>query len=288
MKRLAAYGVSFFFAARLCGQMLAPIPLADVVKQEPERKQFAIDPKHKGDLLTWRVSDPLSPYSGTTLVWLQVEDGDVRVSVDGTPSFDDITRSGGTDSSIVAIANGGMWRGRFDSPWKERTADGLVVASGKPVGDFKPATNGGVAVMCGDDVSILRVSDFPKQNQPKKVVLPCNKKSPSALQSNLILVNDGVADAIAGSTAANRLAFGTGHDTVVIAGAFSSSGHALTLRQFSEFLVAAAKRQRVKSFDAVNLDGECGAQLWVPKLKLHFGCEGTSYTVNRIVMRSAR
>ena len=287
MRSVLAGGVVFLVSAAALGQTVAPVSLATVVSRPPSVSRVSVDRKHHADLLRWQVTDPLAPYNGTTLVWLELNPADVRLSVDAQAHFDDITHSA-VDRSVVALVSGGMWRGAYDAQWRQRKADGLVVASGALKGGLNATDAGGVAVICGADVSILPMSAFPKQTVEKSVVLPCTKAAPSALQSNVLLVRDGEADSFRDDSAANRMALCAGKGKVVIAGAFNSVGHALTLQQFADFVAAAARKRKIASLSALNLDGACAAQLFIPQIKAHYGCNGDNYAVNRIVIRSAR
>jgi len=286
---LSACGL-LFAGASVLAQSFAPVPLSKVVAAAPTTSQtINIDAKRRATLLTWRISDRLTPYSGTTLVWLEASDSDVRLAIDPQPRFEDARQTRlGADASMIAIVGGGMWSGTYDQEWTKRQPDGLVVAAGIPKGQLRETANGGTAVICGDDVSIVPAAAYPKQIVRGTVAIPCNKPAPSVLQSSALLVRGGAADPLRDDTPANRLALGSGGGRVVIAGAFNSAGQALTLRQFAEFVAAAAQVRKIDGFSALNLNGDCSAQLVVPELGAFFGCEGKNYTANRIVMRRGR
>jgi hypothetical protein len=280
----ALRGALLLLATPLLGQTIAPVSLTRVVSGTPVSKMISIG-KVKGELLTWQVKDPFSPYSGTTLVWLEVPASAVRLSVDGDSTFENIAKSGlNKDASVIAIVSGGSWSGAYDRPWKDRKPDGYVVSNGVKKGEFKPFNSGGIAVICSDDVRIMPIANFPKTPDPR-----CNNMSElSALQSNVVLVRGGKPETLGSDSPSNRISLCTGRDRIVVAGAFNSTGHSLTLRQFADFIAAAAQQRKIADFNAMNLAGDCAAQLFIPQLNVRFGCGGANYSVNKIVMRQAK
>jgi hypothetical protein len=256
-----------------------------VVQRPPEKTRLTRHGRSIGEVSRWQVREALSPYNGLTLVWAVLDQDEVLLSVDGQSRFEEFA-STGVPADAVAVVSGGMWTGRYDTKPNERRPAGLVASGGTINAPFVPLPNGGVLVACGDDVEITTVRSFADRSvpRPNAIRLPCPRAS--MLQANLILVRDGVVDRVAQDTPANRIAIGAGNEKIVIAGAFIPSGFALSASDFAQFIVAAAQRTEVSRPTVLNLDGACSAQLVFPQARLRFGCPGTTFSINRIIVRN--
>jgi Phosphodiester glycosidase len=253
-----------------------------LLQQAPER--IRINSPSRDELLKWQVRDPLSPYNGLILVWVTIDNDDVRLSIDGKPRLEEFGKSD-IPTNAVAVISGGMWNGRYDTLVNERKPTGLVIASGVNIAPFNRASQGGVLSACGDDVDIIPAKDFAWSaiTSSGAVRMPCAKGS--MLQTNLILVKNGRVDDVRRDTAANRVAIGSGEDRVLVAGAFIASGFALSAVDFAQFIAAAAAKTHIEHVTMLNLDGACSAQIYLSQVKLRFGCEGQTYSINRILIK---
>jgi hypothetical protein len=213
------------------------------------------------------------------LVWLELRENKSLVSVESTGGTPAIPASPSPDT--LAVLSGGSWTGAYDSPNSPKSASGLVLTSGTLAGNFAPASAGGVMVACSDDLAVYEASTYSRRFSRS---LPCPRAS--ALQTNVLIIRDGRTPALPLSTErANRLAIGQDEDRVIVAGAFTPVGTAITLLDFAAYVAAAAKKMGRNDLTALNLDGACAAQLSIPPVRQRFGCDRAGYNVNRIVVR---
>lgn len=277
MKTLPAHAVLAMWL------FLSPLALAQsetpvsVVQKRPARTELKIGGTSYGQLLTWRITDIASSHYGLTLVWLEIRESKSRVSVEKTNG--QAIRSTPVDATTLALLSGGTWTGRYDSPNSAKRGSGLVIASGTPVSAFTART-GGVFVACANDLRFFTASDYASKYGTR---LPCEKAS--VLQTSTMLIRDGKAEPFPAGEKANRLAIGQDEDQIIIAGAFTSFGTALSLADFSAYLAAAGKKLGRNDLTALNLDGACSAQLFIPPLNRRFGCETAGFNINRIAVR---
>lgn len=270
------------------------VPFEGLTAQAPERTKLRMGRDDVGDVLIWRVNDPLSAYNGLTLVWIEIDDDDVMLSVDPRSGWDSMSRAslGAIAGDVVAVLSGGMWSGAYDAARSaSRKPMGLVYASGQaraPLAKF-PSTGagapqverGGVLVSCDEqEVTVLPVTTF--RALTRNAPLPCDAdelRTASALQTSVIL-GAGQTATIARGAAANRLAIGSANKRIVVAGAFTASGFALPLQEFSRYIEV-----RMPGLTMLNLDGECSAQIYLPQIERRFGCPRAGFLVNRILLR---
>ncbi|HYR27589.1 MAG TPA: phosphodiester glycosidase family protein, partial [Thermoanaerobaculia bacterium] len=231
------------------------------------------------ELSTWKITDVRSSSFGLTLVWLEIRESDSLVSVEKANG--QAIPSTAPAADVLAILSGGTWTGQYDAPNSAKQASGLVVSNGAQVSAFTPATTGGVLYACKDDLLVVDAAAYAKKFANQK--LPCT--GASVLQASAILVRDGKPQQFPAGVKANRMAIGQDEDRVVIIGAFTSFGTALSLADFANWIAAAAPKMKRNGLDAVNLDGGCSAQLSIPHLKRRFGCDTPGYNINRIVVR---
>lgn len=284
----------------------ASASIASLTAQQPERTKLQIGQDNVGELLAWRLNDPLSAYNGLTLVWMELDDDDVLLVVDPRSGTDSMTKGslGNSSGDVIAVISGGMWSGAFDTASaRSRSPSGLVYASGKAsmtlsrfTGRDGKTETGGVLVSCDErEVSVIPTAQF-RALTTNRAALPCDGdelSTASALQSNVLLGGPYTAT-ISKSSAANRVAvgsfqkrsaIGTVQRTIVVAGAFNASGFALPLSDFSRFIDIRAASRSVSGLTLLNLQGDCGAQIYLPQIDRRYGCPKAGFLVNRILLR---
>ena len=252
---------------------------ASVVQQGSARKDFRVG-RTEGRLYTWRITDVRSPYYGLTLVWLEIRESTSFVFVEKTNNRP--IPNTPVDANTLAVLSGGSWTGRYDSPLGAKQASGLVITSGSVVSPLTIEKNGsgGVLWACNND---LRFADAAEYSKMWRGRLPC--PAVSALQTSALVIKNGKPGKFSAGEKANRLAIGQDADKIIIAGAFTSFGTALSLPEFASYVAAAAKELGRKNLNALNLDGACSAQLLIPPLQARFGCDTPGFSINRIVVR---
>jgi hypothetical protein len=269
---------ALFLSPLLAAQSSTETP-ATVVTKNPSRTDVRLGSTSYGELSIWKITDFRSPYFGLTLVWLELRESKTLVSVERTNGAPAIPTQPPSDA--LAILSGGSWTGAYDSPNSPKSASGLVVTSGSIVSALRPTQTGGVMFACDDHLFVYDADTYSKRYARG---LPCQRAS--ALQTSFIVVGDGKATShLPSAERANRLAIGQDDDRVIIAGAFTPVGTALTLTDFASFVAAAAKKLGRNDLSALNLDGACSAQLSIPPIRQRFGCDRAGYNVNRIVVR---
>ena len=266
---------ALFLGPLLAAQTETP---ATVVLKAPSRTTIRAGTTNYGDLYTWKITDFKSPYFGLTLVWLELHESKTVVSVEKTNGGPAIPATPPADA--LAILSGGSWTGAYDSPGSAKSGSGLVVTSGTVVIPFRSTQAGGVMVACNDDLEVYDAGTYARRFSR---TLPCTRAS--ALQTGTIVVRDGTAQTFPSGDRANRLAIGEDEDRVIIAGAFTSIGTAITLADFAGYVAAAARKLKRDDLTALNLDGACSAQLSIPPIRQRFGCARAGFNVNRIVAR---
>jgi len=273
----AVAAIGLLLCPLVFGQSAPETPLS-VLSKPPAKNSFKAG-KTTVEISTWKISDVRSSAFGVTLVWLEIRESDSLVSVESANGKAIPAAKPAAD--VLAILSGGTWTGQYDAPNSAKQASGLVVSNGAQVSAFAPA-NGGVLYACKDDLLIVDALEYAKKfaNQRR---LPCT--GASVLQTSAILVRDGKAQPFGAGVKSNRLAIGQDEDRVIIAGAFTTLGTALSLADFANWIAAAAPKMKRNGLDAVNLDGGCAAQLFIPQLDRRFGCNAPGYNVNRIVVR---
>src|SRR5262245_54241408 len=233
-----------------------------IVESKGQVEKIVSKGKTIGTFRWWRVNNPVSSYNGLILCWAQIPIRDVSVVLDGNPALENLPKL--TTSETFIAVSGGSWQGSPSAgQWQSRNPAGLLIADG---GRSRATTNrswfaGGVLVRCGDQLSVLPVGEYRR---------PASCAGPFyALQSNMLLVQKGkVNPLVPTDVPANRVAIGTAGDQVIVAGAFNEGG-ALQLRDFAEFIAAAASRR--PDAMALNLEGGCAAQIYLPDSKRFFG-----------------
>jgi uncharacterized protein YigE (DUF2233 family) len=123
----------------------------------------------------------------------------------------------------------------------------------------------------GDQVHVTPIGSFL-----------ANSESLSAVQTKPLLVNDGAIVVRSRNDAPfNETAIGvTSESRLLIIGAFSPDGNAISLRSFARFARLPRNLNGPAAATAVALDGGPGAQLYFPQRAVHFGYEGTNYIPN--------
>jgi len=84
----------------------------------------------------------------------------------------------------------------------------------------------------------------------------------------------------------NRTAFAiTTSGRLVIAGAFEGFGRAVSLHEFATFLLGARCADGSTIEWALSMDGGPGAQIYIPRLQMHFGDPGRNFVPNLVFIR---
>lgn len=175
-------------------------------------------------------------------------------------------------TNTIAIVNGGFFG--YNNSGKE-TPIGLTRENGIRKIALMPWDHGGV--LTSDGSSEVRI--FPAENASQ------GGRWPYAIQSKPIIILNGSVDVSKNLRDAdfNRVAVGTtANGDILIVGLFHVFGQAATLVQFAELYKTVAEKRDLKILRALAMDGGSGAQIYLPKLKLHFGDTGVSYFPNAI------
>lgn len=149
-----------------------------------------------------------------------------------------------------------------------------------PVGLIRENGVRKIALMPWDHGGVL-TSD----GQGKIKIFPAESKSQAgrwayAIQSKPIIILNGNIDVSKNLRDAdfNRVAVGTTLDgDILIVGLFHSFGQAATLVQFAQIYKSLADKKGIKILRALAMDGGSGAQIYIPRLNMHFGDTGRSY-----------
>ena len=246
-----------------------------------------------GDMKIWRVGDAASPFYGLTLVVIRLGRGAVDVQLDtGAKMLSDDAFNTAPDRPLVVVS-GGLWT-EHAGGWTARTPSGLVIRnSTREHVEEAGWKAGGVFLRCGDELMILTSSEFLVQSRAASIngrwTTPCDVRhedSVFGLQTKLLLVNRSrVPVNLDRDPPANRVAIGLDRNNVVVAGAFTANNSALSTRDFAAVLAAEARRE-LPDFQALDLDGACGAQIYIPGNKpSKFGCSGETFSMNRFIIK---
>ncbi len=223
--------------------------------------------------------DTKSDEYGLEIVWLEFPRLKAKMSVRQISASDDADQlyarlSGNRD---LALLNGGYWENREETKEgkKEEVSYpvGLVRANGREIAPFRRDMGGGVVFQTGSRFDIL----------PTDVFEGADERPLDAVQSKPLLVDDGrTAMKSDDHRRDDRLAIGIdANGSIIIALATQPQG-ALTLYEFSEFLLLRIEKGGPGCVRALNLDGGPGAHVYVPSLNLHLGRHNASY-VNNVI-----
>jgi hypothetical protein len=247
---------------------------ADAQIRPPAGPQFSL---HRiGD------RDSKSDEYGLEIVWLEFPPLRARITVRQIAAADNADQLYERQLGVrdLALLNGGYWENREETTngKKEvvRYAVGLVRTNGREVAPFRRNMGGGVVFQAGPRFDIL----------PADIFEGAGEDPPEAIQCKPLLVDGGLTAMKSDDHRRDdRLAIGIGGDGGVIIALATQPQGALTLYEFSEFLLIPRQKGGPGCVKALNLDGGPGAHVYVPALNLHLGRHDFSYVNNMIHVR---
>jgi uncharacterized protein YigE (DUF2233 family) len=219
-------------------------------------------------VLVTRQGDPIKPRFGLELVAVKLPSDSFHFKLEevrSTGSAYTIFQSHGDPRRDLVMVNGGFFMAIGD---KGLSPMGLIVTNGKVKNPFRQSKLGGTMYAESGAVRIVPNSLF--HLRPTVV---------EALQSLPILVADARPAIFRENHAlANRTAVATYPDgSVVVAGAFSDNGQALSLCEFAFFLQLPESQGGLAVQTALGMDGGPGAHIRLPHLGLEWGSRSDTY-----------
>jgi uncharacterized protein YigE (DUF2233 family) len=237
-----------------------------LIKASPAK--IVIDPDHPDSpLYVYQDPDPKSPTHGVKFCWLSLPKSSTAMAVTNVlraGMADEIYQSARADSDIV-IMNGGFF-GYGNK--KDFVPVGLVIASGRKTSERKNWSSGGFVLQIEGKPKVVPVKEFRMQPGIEHAV----QSKPMLIQNSRVDIKSDPAPPFNRSAVAVDRA-----GAVIVAGAFSENGDAVTLIEFGQFLAIPRSEGGPGAVVALNLDGGPDAHLYFPKIKLHLGYGGQNF-----------
>ena len=226
----------------------------------------------KTELSICKETNIYSPKYGVTLCWMSIPAQRTTMIVK------DIQRSGialqiyadHKEEFDIAVVNGGF----FGLNSLNRFVPlGLIISEGRVKNKRTNWRTGGVITQTAKSIQITPIRSFTNSGSTIE-----------AIQSKPLLVNNGKVEIYSDDYKLfNRTAVGLDSDkNVIVAGAFSDNGKALSLFEFASFLATPRAHGGPAVGVALAMDGGPGAHLFFPTLNLHFGEPGDNFVPNTI------
>jgi len=257
----------------------APPWLTEFLRAAPDRHEVRSGGV-TAEYYSLRLRDSSSMHYSLRLVFVRMRPGSIRLHVQ------DVRRQGGVAEIVeqfsdstndILVVNGGFF-GTNDG--KRMTPMGLVVSGGKVANAAWNWSTGGVLAEMGDgQIAITPIRSFRLSQSVRE-----------GLQSRPLLVKESLS-AIGSDNheLANRTAVAVCVDgSVLVAGAFSDDGRALSLYEFAAVLTNVQAVAGATVADAINLDGGPGSHIYIPRLSLHLGGNALTYIPNMLRFSSTR